>query len=242
VYATNRHSTATVDGLRLPLHLPGLQSIVALLPHAKIANLSMTAGVDPPAHTDYSDCGCPNVTESLTKEHCGEVFGKAHYSMEDKPSAAFKSHRKKTQLPPSVFRSIHNYLNKNRLRRNNVMENTRNKRVGIGQKPRGKQETRGVEASPKENVPAADEVQEQGINDPVLDTSEQAEGGSLLDENGTFLDLENHRIVASWIEHSSTLPTSQAAILSTAFSATVKQPECDRKGCDAGERCDGDDC
>lgn len=73
-----------------------------------------------------------------------------------------------------------------------MIENTRNKRVGVGQKPRGKQETRGVEAPQREKEVAVAAGQERGVNDPVLEAAEVVlEGGVNSPKNGLFLDLEH---------------------------------------------------
>jgi predicted HicB family RNase H-like nuclease len=63
------------------------------------------------------------------------------------------------------------------------MENKTNKRAGIGQKPRGRQETRGVEALSVEKPVASNEGQEEGVNEPVSGPADRLQrGGGLLDE------------------------------------------------------------
>jgi hypothetical protein len=69
------------------------------------------------------------------------------------------------------------------------MENTKKSRVGVGQKPRGKQEPRGVESIPQEKAGASNEVREQVAEEPVLEVQAEIQnGGSLLDENSPKLD------------------------------------------------------
>ena len=71
------------------------------------------------------------------------------------------------------------------------MENEKNKRAGIGQKPRGRQQTRGIEALPSEKPVASNEGQEEGVKDPVLETADRVqEGGGLLEEISTISDKE----------------------------------------------------
>ena len=60
------------------------------------------------------------------------------------------------------------------------MENTRNKRVGIGQKPRGKQAQSGFEAPSQEKEVAVAAGQERGVNDPVLEAVEGIDRGDGL--------------------------------------------------------------
>ena len=77
------------------------------------------------------------------------------------------------------------------------MENEKNKRAGIGQKPRGRQQTRGVEALPSEKPVASNEGQEEGVKDPVSETADRVqEGGGLLEEISTISDktAENEKI------------------------------------------------
>jgi hypothetical protein len=69
------------------------------------------------------------------------------------------------------------------------MENTRNKRVGIGQKPRGKQEARGVEAPSQEKEVAVAAGQEQGVKEPVSEPVHGiARGDGLEAENSPKVD------------------------------------------------------
>ncbi len=69
------------------------------------------------------------------------------------------------------------------------MENEKNKRAGIGQKPRGRQQTRGVEALPSEKPVASNEGQEEGVKDPVSEPADRVqEGGGLLEEISTISD------------------------------------------------------
>ena len=78
------------------------------------------------------------------------------------------------------------------------MENAKNKRAGIGQKPRGKQETRGFEALPEEKQVASNEGQEEGVKDPVSEPADRVqEGGGLLGENSPISDSETplHRCI-----------------------------------------------
>ena len=77
------------------------------------------------------------------------------------------------------------------------MENEKNKRAGIGQKPRGRQQTRGIEALPSEKPVASNEGQEEGVKDPVSETADRVqEGGGLLEEISTISDktAENEKI------------------------------------------------
>ena len=77
------------------------------------------------------------------------------------------------------------------------MENEKNKRAGIGQKPRGRQQTRGIEALPSEKPVASNEGQEEGVKDPVLETADRVqEGGGLLEEISTISDktAENEKM------------------------------------------------
>ena len=77
------------------------------------------------------------------------------------------------------------------------MENEKNKRAGIGQKPRGRQQTRGIEALPSEKPVASNEGQEEGVKDPVSETADRVqEGGGLLEEISTISDktAENEKM------------------------------------------------
>ena len=77
------------------------------------------------------------------------------------------------------------------------MENEKNKRAGIGQKPRGSQQTRGVEALPNEKPVASNEGQEEGVKDPVSEPADRVqEGGGLLEEISTISDktAENEKM------------------------------------------------
>ena len=79
------------------------------------------------------------------------------------------------------------------------MENEKNKRAGIGQKPRGRQQTRGVEALPSEKPVASNEGQEEGVKDPVSETADRVqEGGGLLEEISTISDktAENEKMTS----------------------------------------------
>ena len=88
------------------------------------------------------------------------------------------------------------------------MENEKNKRAGIGQKPRGRQQTRGVEALPGEKQVASNEGQEEGVKDPVSEPADRVqEGGGLLEEISTISDktAENEKMSSVAVSESKSL-------------------------------------